>query len=230
MRNKFVGDIGDYAKFALLRTLMPGARLGVAWYLLPDEGYFDYLKQPKQWRALDEGAFDRLKSLVENEQRTVRALEQANILPGATSAGEPLEAPPAAPDERAEWRRDWFQRALKRLSECELVFADPDKGIRNDFDFGCRKHWESMPVAEAQQLAVNRPAIIYHHFKRNGKQIELEYWMNEIPECDFAVYWKKRGSRFFFVLNANCLVSERLKAFSAQWSGFYELFRRSDVV
>lgn len=37
MQNRYVGDIGDYVKLAILRALLPGRRLGVAWWLYPDE-------------------------------------------------------------------------------------------------------------------------------------------------------------------------------------------------
>ena len=32
MRDRYVGDIGDYAKYGLLRAIGKGNRLGVAWY------------------------------------------------------------------------------------------------------------------------------------------------------------------------------------------------------
>lgn len=37
MQNRYVGDIGDFAKYGLLWALSPQKRLGVAWYLYPDE-------------------------------------------------------------------------------------------------------------------------------------------------------------------------------------------------
>ena len=37
MQNHYVGDIGDYLKLGILRALSPGYRLGVAWWLYPDE-------------------------------------------------------------------------------------------------------------------------------------------------------------------------------------------------
>ena len=33
MRDRYVGDIGDFAKYGLLRAIGKGKRLGVAWYL-----------------------------------------------------------------------------------------------------------------------------------------------------------------------------------------------------
>lgn len=36
MQNRYTGDIGDYVKYALLRALIKGHRLDVAWYLSPN--------------------------------------------------------------------------------------------------------------------------------------------------------------------------------------------------
>jgi hypothetical protein len=41
MQNRYVGDVGDFAKYALLRSISNGTpralRLAVIWYLYPDE-------------------------------------------------------------------------------------------------------------------------------------------------------------------------------------------------
>src|ERR1700751_1672101 len=39
MQNRYVGDIGDYLKLSILRALLPGYRLGVAWRLFPDKAH-----------------------------------------------------------------------------------------------------------------------------------------------------------------------------------------------
>ena len=38
MENQYVGDIGDYGKYSLLRAFSDaGIKIGVNWYLVPDE-------------------------------------------------------------------------------------------------------------------------------------------------------------------------------------------------
>ena len=69
MQDKYVGDIGDYAKFSLLRALSCDRRLGLSWYLFPDEGnndgrHIDYLGQHTKWRRFDEQTFETLKDIV----------------------------------------------------------------------------------------------------------------------------------------------------------------------
>ena len=60
MKNQYVGDIGDYGKYGLLRFLAErGIQIGVNWYLTKDEknklgdGKFtDYLEQENEWKYL----------------------------------------------------------------------------------------------------------------------------------------------------------------------------------
>ena len=42
MKNQYVGDIGDYGKYGLLRFLAErGIQIGVNWYLTKDDGSTD---------------------------------------------------------------------------------------------------------------------------------------------------------------------------------------------
>ena len=38
MQDRYVGDVGDFVKYGLLRAIRGTKRLGVAWYLHPDAG------------------------------------------------------------------------------------------------------------------------------------------------------------------------------------------------
>ena len=64
VQNRYVGDIGDYLKLGILRALLPGHRLGVAWWLYPDENHnrdgrhVGYLQRPNRWRHFDPALFD----------------------------------------------------------------------------------------------------------------------------------------------------------------------------
>lgn len=51
MKNQYVGDIGDYGKYSLLRDFAEaGVKVGINWYLTEDDGsndgkFVDYLKK-----------------------------------------------------------------------------------------------------------------------------------------------------------------------------------------
>ena len=62
MQNRYVGDVGDFAKYGLLRAIQGRKQLGVAWYLRPNEGpggeggHVEYLSRPEESNELDPDA------------------------------------------------------------------------------------------------------------------------------------------------------------------------------
>ncbi|MGD0841040.1 MAG: hypothetical protein ABSA32_07785, partial [Candidatus Acidiferrales bacterium] len=80
MQNRYVADVGDYVKFAILRKLAAGRRLGVVWWLFPNEdhnadgSHRKYLDRPDKWRHFDCGLFDVLLKIQREKVRDVRAI------------------------------------------------------------------------------------------------------------------------------------------------------------
>ena len=210
MQDRYVGDIGDFVKYSLLNCLADGQRLGVAWYLYPDEGHnadgkhVDYLTAPDEWRGRDPWVFDRLRTLVEQGRRSVADVANSGCLKSATFFDESLVCEDAKYRTRASWRAEWFRRALAKLENCDLVFADPDNGLLADARFRMhnRKDWKSIPEAEARRLARDRTSVIYHHNTRRkgGHAAEILYWM-ELLGAGFAVRSRYFSARTFFVVN-----------------------------
>jgi hypothetical protein len=125
MQNRYIGDIGDYLKIGILRALSAGYRLGIAWWLYPDEHHntdgrhIGYLSRPVQWRHYDPDLFDALGRIVCAGQRHVGALEAAALLPGAVfhSAMTPTDYPVT---KRRQVRQEWFQAVCQTLHEADL--------------------------------------------------------------------------------------------------------------
>ncbi len=190
MQDRYTGDIGDYVKYGLLRALSDGRRLGVAWYLFPDEGHNDdgrhvgYLNDHGQWRGHDPALFDVLKRIVADDERKVSAVEQSAILGAAKFSGAILSAPELTPAKRRMWRSQWFENIQTSLQGCDIVFADPDNGLCEDekFSLGKVKDWKRMPLREAKALAQGRTAVIYHHNTRRkgGHEKEIAYWIDQL--------------------------------------------------
>jgi hypothetical protein len=152
MQNRYVGDIGDYLKLGILRALSPGYRLGVAWWLFPDEDHnndgrhIDYLDQPAQWRHFDPQLFDALGEIVLSGQWDVRALEAADILPGAIFANDVIPR-------RRKARQEWFSGVQRALRDADLVFVDPDNGLEPDgHSHGSSKSGKSVLLGELREL------------------------------------------------------------------------------
>ena len=157
MQNKYVGDIGDFGKYGLLRHLTgmtdsaaPGdpLRLGVVWYLYPDEtpkdpekpknrdgnltGYLCNTRDSHEsLRACDPQLFWMLRRLVRECNRNVFSVRMSGILPyEAAYYGQILSYPSKeSPSFKKRRREQWLSNALAGMSEADIVFVDPDNGI-----------------------------------------------------------------------------------------------------
>ena len=237
MRDSYVGDIGDFAKYGLLRSVGEGRRLGIAWYLCAEpekvgtgEGqHTGYLREPDRWRHLDRDLFDTLKGLVEEDRRSVAEIQNSGILGDAEFVDEPVDATGVPVRERERWRRQWFEGVLNRLSACDLVFADPDNGLyaNERFNPGRKENGKRIPLAEVKALAADRTAIVYHHngMRRGGHIPEINDWMSRIPGCAFAYYWRRWSNRTFFIINPDPEMECRVERFVERWRGTGELVR-----
>ncbi len=227
MQNRYAGDVGDYVKLALLRALSPGLRLGIAWYLYPDERHNSdgrhtaYLSEPGIWRHLDPPLFDGLRK-VTSRRRNVMALQGLGLL-DATFADEPLNQRAEPCSLRSRSRAAWFDRQLRSLDGCELVFADPDNGLTDDnpsrrssLTFG-----KQLPLQEATALADGRSAVIYHHNSRfkGGHDAEVDHWSRLLGSQTMAVRANAYSCRTFLIINPTSHLAKRAEGFCAKWSG-----------
>jgi hypothetical protein len=205
MQNRYVGDIGDYLKLGILRALSPGYHLGVAWWLFPDEAhnrdgrYIGYLDRPDQWRHFDPDLFDTLRGIVSSGRRSVRELEAANILPGATFASEfvPAGGPPT---QRGQARREWLEAVQRKFEGTDLLFLDPDNGLEPaGFHPTTAKSRKSIMISEVHQLArTGRCLIVYHHHTRRagGHHAEMQHWADRLRASGFATVDALRARPF----------------------------------
>ncbi len=226
MQDRYAGDVGDYVKLALLRALSPGMKLGVAWYLYPDEGHNEdgkhtaYLNQPSHWRGLDTVLFDRLQNVVKRG-RSVAVLESCGIL-NAVFSGEVLDHRNLHHGLRSGARSAWFTRVIEKLNGCDLVFADPDNGLTDDQPNrrSGGKFGKQLPLQEALALAAGRSAVIYHHNSRfkGGHDLEVEHWRSKLGENSIAVRANAYSCRTFFILNPTPALAERVRGFCEGWS------------
>ena len=237
MRDCYVGDIGDFAKYGLLRAISKGKRLGVAWYLCgnPEEGktgdgrHTAYLQRPDEWRQLDCDLFDTLKNLIDEKRRSVAEIEKSGILGNADFAGEPIDVTHVPVRERESWRRAWFERVQNALSACDLVFADPDNGLYPDEKFKPtrKENAKRIPLYEVLAFAEGRTAVVYHHNTRirGGQDVEIKNWMSRMPGCTYAWYWRRWSNRTFFLLDPDSEIENLLEDFAQRWSACGELLR-----
>ena len=194
MQNRYVGDLGDFGKFGLLRALCANTgtgnprylSLGVVWYLVPDEGhnsdgkfiqFLDPTAQNRQYfRACDPSLYDALRDIVESSARNVTNIRNAGVLPPGTSYYESslsfagIQTPRAkTKSQRTRFRRNWLTQALHSTKGRDLVFLDPDNG----FEVKVAPHDPRGPkYAFFDELVPfaerGQSLIVYHHIGRQG--------------------------------------------------------------
>ena len=228
MQNQFVGDIGDYAKYSLLRALSSDCKLGVSWYLFPDEGTNDgkhtgFLRDPKKWQRFDERTFKILGGIVKSGRRHISEIEQSGLLPHSTVFwNSRLDFQGCTRSRQAMWRTAWFEKSLECLRDCDLVFADPDNGLKKSETFrpGQRKHAKSISECEAHSLAGReRPVVIYHHNTHysGGHDAEVRHWQERLGEKTCAVRWRHISARTFFICNCTKELAQHAESWCETW-------------
>ena len=229
MQNRYVGDIGDFGKYGLLRALTgfqtaqlesQRLRLGVAWYIYPDEShnadgkYTGYL-HPTQanrasFRACDPQLYDALKRLVDTGERHVSAVRESRILPNDTAFHEgSLFYPRSMTRAKRQATRDqWLESALEATVNAELVFVDPDNGISATSD-PLRKTGPKFVYTGDLDSFIQRgqSLVIYHHLGRQGtaeQQIErvsehlrLNMGLPAVPQ---VVRYRRGTARAYFLI------------------------------
>lgn len=135
MKNQYLGDIGDYGKYGLLRFLASkGIQIGVNWYLTKNDNsndgkFKEYLDREKEPWMIDQDLFSQLQIIKSNPKSTVKAVKALNLIPGAVYYAACLDLIDLTPKERSIARDQWFAESSICLQNTNLIFADPDNGI-----------------------------------------------------------------------------------------------------
>lgn len=252
MQNKYVGDVGDFGKYGLLRALSgPSAdgsstRLGVVWYLVPDEnhtadgGRIHYLRLPKgqapRFRDCDPLLYDTLRALVAGGKRNVKSVRACGILPAGTVFYQrPLTF--AHLDRTSGTNRGrreaWLRGALEATISCDLVFLDPDNGIGASV-LPHRKQGVKYAYPDEAHAYLRRgqSVTIYHHLGRRGtaeEQLRRQFErLAAGPSVEMFAMWYRRGtSRAFFVMeppdHTGALLRRARRMLSGPWSQHFVL-------
>ena len=235
MKNQYVGDIGDYGKYGLLRFLANhGIKIGVNWYLTENDGSADgrftgYLKQPVE-KIYDPELFDVLREYAFQQNKTVKMIEDSGIIPGADFYSEILKSSNLDVHSR-EWnRRLWFNNSKLLLQDVELVFADPDNGItyrKTARTKGSEKYILPEEIVEYYNSGRN---VVYYCHKGRRKKDEWDLSKTKIREyirdAQILAVTCHRGTQrsYIFVLHPDCFQKyyHILESFlDSDWSGMF---------
>jgi hypothetical protein len=230
VQDRYAGDLGDYLKFGMLRWLAPpgsagSPRLGVVWYRTADEAHnadgkhVAYLdprhRSSAHLRQLDPDLYQRLARVVASGQRSTAALAKAGVLDARTHFFDDLldfaDLPVTARAARQERRRAWAQRALAATSGCDLIFADPDNGIRPASHRVPAHRTKAAKHAYLSELAAfaarGQSLIVYHHADRTAgieqqARRRLADLAQDVPVQPIAAVRASRGTVRLFLVGA----------------------------
>lgn len=209
MQNRYVGDIGDFAKFGLLRFLVGvDLPLGVLWYHTHDErhppgnqlkisrdgNHIEYLtRTPRddrhEFRDCDPELWEGLRDLVFRDARCIHCVEGSGLLPPETRFfGAMLDFPPHIRNQaRHERRESWFRAGLAAVEGSSVVYLDPGTGIAGRQ----RMHHQDGPkftypddLARIWNSHREPSLIVYHHLgmERGGEPQMVANIMARIRE------------------------------------------------
>ena len=208
MKNQYIGDIGDYGKYSLLRAFSNGGvKIGVNWYLTEDDGsndgkFTDYLKRKDEFRRYDPDLFDALKKLAGRKSKSVQDIEKYDLIHNAIFYSELLN-PKGRPSDREEERRKWFENSIEALNDVELIFLDPDNGLLENGNAskpGAEKYVLKEEVKKYFMAGHN--VVYYCHKGRRSLSQWFDYksrMFNMIPKAMPAVLTFHKGSQRSYI-------------------------------
>jgi hypothetical protein len=249
MQNRYVGDVGDYGKYALLRALCqpaPEIALAVIWCLFPDESHnndgrhISYLRD-KRFVQLDPDLHEKLAHIVFRERRSLSEVEKSGCLPVSTVfCSEPISATHIVQDgasERRRYRAEWLSDCLHRTRNCDLAFFDPDNGLeiasvaKHQPKAGKYIYWDELVPFWRRGNSL----LIYHHLNRTesaSNQVEMLarrcttelYGANPVP-----LVFRRGSSRVFWLIHhvdpLGCELQRRARdMLNSGWSRHFQPF------
>ena len=186
MKNQYFGDINDYRKYGLLRSILSAGqfRLLVAWMLTPDDGstdgkFISYLENPDKWSKHDPVMFHKLKEILTDDQnRRVSLMENTDLLPESEYFS--IEVPDIATD-----RREWFESLADRAKGSDFIFLDPDNGLEvKSRPYGLKNSSKFLYWREVEALwEAGKSQLIYQHFIREKRVDFVQRMLEALKEA-----------------------------------------------
>ena len=185
MKNQYFGDINDYKKYGLLRSIFKASNLKIliAWMPTKDDGstdgkFIEYLSDPEKWEKYDPELYREISVLLkQNSKREVNLIESSNILNGSQYFSTLIT------DEAVD-RISWFFDLKTASQNCDLVFLDPDNGLEiKSVPYGRKKSSKFLYWEEVSSLwSAGKSLLIYQHFIREKRELFIERMLNSLAE------------------------------------------------
>ncbi|MFK5894123.1 MAG: hypothetical protein QM504_12950 [Pseudomonadota bacterium] len=185
MKNQYFGDINDYKKFGLLRSISSAYNINtlIAWMLTPNDGstdgkFTEYLNEPTKWNNYDPILYQELVSLLnDNDTRRVSLIENSNVLSNTQYYSNYVT-------DSANDRDAWLASLLEQSNKSDLVFLDPDNGLEiSSIGYGRSKSSKYLFWKEVSALwAAGKSVLIYQHFIREKREVFIRRMLDALSQ------------------------------------------------
>jgi len=168
MKHQYFGDINDYRKYGILRTLSTnGLKITVCWMLTENDLRTDgkrisYLRQPENFQSFDPVLFDTLhKAVFKKNSRTIQMIQNHRFISHVRYLNGFLS-------DAIDHRQKYFERLSHIAQDSDLIFFDPDNGIevksklKGKIDSNKYLYWDEVERFWKQGHSL----LIYQHFPR----------------------------------------------------------------
>ena len=242
MKNQYFGDIGDYGKYGLLRFLA-GHEVTVAvnWYLTEkdqtnDGNKREYLTKEENLKY-DPVLFDVLKKMCAQNKKDVHEFAALGMIPGAKYYDrivEPVLSTLTFSEKRSA-RNQWHQEALAACDGCDLVFLDPDNGLKAGNPTAKKDAMKFVYSTDAADYYERGQDVVYYCHKGRRTDVQWEKAKHIMKEqCPSAVLMGitfHRGTQrsYIFVIHPERekLYSDLIKVFlETPWN---EVFTKEPI-
>ena len=233
MKNQYVGDIGDFGKYSMLRAFSEaGVKIGVNWYLTKDDGSNDgkftsYLENDDMRRKCPE-VFDVLKDIAFDRNKSVKNVQERCIIDNAVYFDELLEIE-GTPAERESHRKKWFLKSMDELAGAELIFMDPDNGLLESSE-PSKLDAEKYVLPDEVEMYYNagHNVVYYCHKGRrtyNAWQSYKSLMFDRVSEAKPVVLTYHKGSQrsYIFLIHEESFIKYR-KIIDRFLRGWYRIF------
>ena len=222
MKNQYFGDVGDYGKYGLLRYFAGhGMTIAVNWYLTEKDQSNDgnirgYLTKEKN-RIYDPELFDVLKEMCEHDEKNVCCFAEYGMIPGARYYDitvEPVLSTLTISGKRAA-RKQWHQDALAACDGVDLVFLDPDNGLRSGVPTAKKNAMKFVYASEISDYYERGQDVVYycHKGRRTDEQWEKakRIMLDVCPDAALMGVTYHRGTQRSYIF---LIHPERKKVYS----------------
>lgn len=226
MQHRYVPDLGDFSKFAVIDSLSAQGtdRTALIWYLVnPHEIDEAHNNDGKHTTYLDDDRLDyadchpelykRFQAIHATGEKHVGVYSRHNVLPNMGYFPEPLTYDGQALTQREAWRSSWLERAMQTAADADLVVLDPDNGLMSD-RLSIRSKsaikYASLDECAAFYAGGKRSLVVYKHAHRQvAAQEQASRALHRLSEHlgvdranTFALRFHRGTTRFYLVVSA----------------------------